>query len=170
MESVKLRWIQALPTDIVDACVKAVLSTPILADPGQVSYSDVTLLVDSHKIGLQCVQRLNRMQIGVEHIFSDDKKERRSLKKHFFMGDARVKACTIHSFKGWESRCLVVCVTEQRSISSRSLIYVALSRLKKNIDGSFLTVVCSAPEFEEFGSSWPSFEGVGNSEEIDLPF
>lgn len=34
-------------------------------------------------------------------------------------------------------------------------IYAALTRLKRSVLGSHLTVVCSATEMEEFGASWP---------------
>jgi hypothetical protein len=38
-----------------------------------------------------------------------------------------------------------------------ALIYAGLTRLKRSANGSWLTVVCSAPELEAFGRSWPSY-------------
>jgi hypothetical protein len=77
------------------------------------------------------------------------------------MGDARTKAATVHSFKGWESRAMVVHVGKVGTPAERSAVYVALSRLKRSLAGSFLTVVCSAPELETYGRTWPVFENRG---------
>ena len=74
------------------------------------------------------------------------------------MGDAKLKASTIHSFKGWESRAIVVHISSARSQESRALAYVAMSRLRRSAKGSAMTVVCSEPEFEEYGKTWPNFE------------
>ena len=70
------------------------------------------------------------------------------------MGDARIKACTIHSFKGWEARYMVIAIDEKTDLST---VYVAMSRLKKHTEGSHLTVVCSNPKLRDFGTTWPSF-------------
>ena len=72
----------------------------------------------------------------------------------FFMGDARVKATTLHSFKGWESRLLVVHVGHAIGSDGLASVYAALTRLKRSPEGSWLTVVCSAPELSEYGRTW----------------
>lgn len=71
------------------------------------------------------------------------------------MGDARIKATTLHSFKGWESRLLVVYVTEAEHPESLALIYAGLTRLKRSQDGSWLTVICSAPQLQSYGETFP---------------
>ncbi len=75
----------------------------------------------------------------------------------FWMGDPRLKAATVHSFKGWETRALVVHISQAMTASDLAEIYVALSRLRSSEKGSFLTVVCSAPELETYGRTWPEF-------------
>ena len=45
--------------------------------------------------------------------------EQRREKAGLFMGDARLKATTPHSFKGWETRMLVVYVSQFKSPESR---------------------------------------------------
>jgi hypothetical protein len=157
IDPVKLRWIQAEPSDAVAACVDAVTETPPLADPEIVSFPDVTLLVGSNKFGMECVHGLEDLGIRVNHTFSLSGKEGKRLKLGFWMGDARVKACTIHSFKGWEARAIVVHVSGSDKRSLRAL-YVGLSRLKRHSEGSLLTVVCSSPQLERYGRTWPSFE------------
>jgi len=37
---------------------------------------------------------------------------------------------------------------------------VALIRVKRRVEGSSITVVCSAPELEAFGQTWENFEQI----------
>jgi hypothetical protein len=53
---------------------------------------------------------------------------------------------------------MIVHVGRAGTPAERSAVYVALSRLKRSPVGSFLTVVCSAPELEVYGRTWPVFE------------
>ena len=80
----------------------------------------------------------------------------------FFLGDAKIKATTLHSFKGWESRHLVLYVSRITSPGDRALFYTAITRLKKHPNGSMLTVVsaCSDPDLYNFGARHfsPNFE------------
>lgn len=154
-----LSWIQITMQDsLVDNLIQAVLNIPDLANPNIVAYPDIVLLVPTHKIGLSCVQLLNKRNIKVIHVFDHRKQDQKSRKLAFFMGDARVKACTIHSFKGWEGRYIVVGINSKNQKSDLAAIYVALSRLKRHTEGSYLIVICCDPNLEEFGQTWPTFE------------
>lgn len=153
-----LRWIQIDGSHATDACVDAVLSMPALADPDSLAFSDVTLLVDRHAFGLECVEQLQAKGVNVVHVFDRDKRRQKRRKIAFWMGDAKVKAATIHSFKGWESRALVIFIRSARSSRSRAALYAAISRLKRHARGSYLTVVCAAPEVASYGRTWPAFE------------
>ena len=75
----------------------------------------------------------------------------RRKKLAFFLGDARIKATTLHSFKGWEGRHLILYVSRIESAEDRALFYTALTRLKTHSNGSMLTVVSSCPELYNFG-------------------
>lgn len=92
------------------------------------------------------------------HVFGKTWREQKNNKLAFYMGDARVKASTIHSFKGWETRALVVHVGRADNINALATAYVALSRLRRSTSGSYMTVVCSAPELEAYGRTWPDFQ------------
>ena len=70
---------------------------------------------------------------------------------HFFWGMLEFKATTLHSFKGWEGRHLILYVSRIASTEDRALFYTALTRLKKHSNGSMLTVVSSCPELYNFG-------------------
>lgn len=156
---VQMRWLQVTPhVQMKTICTDATLNIPIWSEPETVAYSDITLLVQDHCFGLQCVQLLEQKNVKTAHVFGEDHREKKNRKLGFFMGDARIKAATVHSFKGWESRCLVICINSADSLKDMAAIYVALSRLKRHTQGSYLTVICSAPELEEFGKTWPIFE------------
>jgi uncharacterized protein YjbI with pentapeptide repeats len=154
-----LSWIQiTMQNSLVDNLIQEILNIPDLANPNIVAYPDIVLLVPTHRIGLSCVQILNKKNIKVIHVFDHRKQDQKSRKLAFFMGDARLKACTIHSFKGWEGRYIVVGINAQNKKSDLAAIYVALSRLKRHTEGSYLIVICSDPNLEEFGRTWPTFE------------
>jgi hypothetical protein len=152
-----LRWIQVEPARAVEACVAAVLDLPRWADPTRVAFTDVTLLVESHAIGRRCGALLEERGVRCAHVFGATGAERRRKKLAFFMGVGRVKASTVHSFKGWETRALVVHAAHASGLTALASVYVALSRLKRHAEGSFLTVVCSAPELAAYGQTWPEY-------------
>ena len=62
-----------------------------------------------------------------------------------------MKATTLHSFKGLESRHLIVYIDRIDRPEDLALIYVGLTRLKTHPNGSMLTVVSSCPKLYNFG-------------------
>jgi archaellum component FlaG (FlaF/FlaG flagellin family) len=152
---VTLTWIQcSSEKSIPQLSTDAILRIPELANPNTVAWPDLTLLFPDHKLGLSCVHLLEKQKFNVLHIFDPNGKDQKSKKMSFFMGDARIKACTIHSFKGWEARYMVIAITKFTDLAA---VYVAMSRLKRDTKGSYLTIVCSNPALEEYGKTWPSF-------------
>ncbi|WP_085811417.1 hypothetical protein [Sphingomonas sp. TZW2008] len=89
--------------------------------------------------------------------YDADEKERRRQKVGFFMGDARIKATTLHSFKGWEAPLLVIHVGQAKGKDSLALIYTGLTRLKQSSAGSRLTVVSSSAELLDYAMTWRNF-------------
>ena len=73
------------------------------------------------------------------------------------MGDARVKATTLHSFKGWEARILVIYLERGTTPQALSLLYTGLTRIKRHTEGSFLTVISKDPQLKSYGETWPDF-------------
>lgn len=158
---VKMRWIQVNDDDdATSITAQAVLEMPVWSEPDTVSYSDIVLLTQDHPSGLKCVEILKQNRVKVAHVFGRNHQEKKGRKLGFYMGDARVKSATIHSFKGWESSAMVIQINRVDSEQDLATIYVAISRLKRQINGSCLTVVCSAPELEDFGQTWEQFEKI----------
>lgn len=156
-QPVHLRWVQVDEVDAGDECVRAVCD---LATAPGVAWADITLLAGTHEEGLHCVQTLEALtrNVKVAHVFAPDHATQKQLKMAFWMGDARLKAATIHSFKGWEARALVVRIGRAAAAGELAAAYVALSRLRRSEAGSHLTVVCSAPQLEGYGRTWPAFQ------------
>ncbi len=152
-----LRWVQVhRPDDLARTCVDELLRLPESAQLGKLAFAELHLLVPNHELGMQCVRLLNRQAVHCCHTFGRSDDERRPRKMAFFTGDPSVKGCTIHSFKGWEARAIVLAI-EQANANQMALYYVALTRLQRNDLGSYLTVVCADSNLRSFGEAWPEY-------------
>ena len=155
------RWVQIEEnSDWVSVCVEELenLRDSLPKDSG---YSDVVCLLPEHLEGFQLVQVVEkRLGIQMAHVFSDAddsdirQRESRPLKRSFWGGNGQMKAVTMHSFKGWEARHLLVYIDDIRStgeVNMPILFYTALTRLLRHTGGSLLTVVSSCSQLREFG-------------------
>ena len=158
LEECYLRWVHNDGPGDASLCCDEILGLFTRAGSESLSIADTTFLCDNIKIGQEVVKLLSRKGIRCIHTFDDDRKESRRQKVGFYMGDARVKATTLHSFKGWESRTLIVYMGRYITPASLALLYTGLTRLKRHTKGSFLTVISNSVQLREFGKSWPSFE------------
>lgn len=160
----KLRWVQiGANYDWISVCVDElqVLQDSLPQDSG---YSDVVCLLPEHLEGFNFVQAVeDRLGIDVAHIFSDAddgddrQRESRPLKRSFWGGNGQMKAVTIHSFKGWEARHLLIYIDTIQSdgdVNMAVLFYTALTRLLRHTGGSLLTVVSSCPQLRSFGQQF----------------
>lgn len=109
--------------------------------------TDICVLLPDHPLGLAFVQRLELLGIRVNHVFTEDQDDKRQ-KYAFWMGDARLKACTVHSFKGWEARHVVAVLDLPGALSREQamLAYTAITRAQ----GS-LTILNLSAHFRGFG-------------------
>lgn len=152
---VTLRWHQVAPgEDAARRCFHALLEQLEIRE--RLGVAELVFLAASLKLGKAVVALLQDRNIRVQHTYDD--REGRKMKHHFFKGDARVKATTLHSFKGWESRAVVLHVERG---SSPEAVYAGLTRLKRSEAGSILTVVCEKDRYREFGARWFE-EGSGD--------
>lgn len=165
-----LRWVQREPHEARQACVDEVLALMKITGANGLANADITLLADETRFGSEVTESLkNEYKIKTVNTFGADKFENRRQKMGFYMGDARIKATTLHSFKGWEARLLVVYIAKAADPKSLALIYAGLTRLKRSTNGSWLTVVCSAQELEAFGRTWPLSDIHVNPPKQKLP-
>jgi len=160
LEPCSLRWVQIQEHNAPQICCEEVLRLFSESTLQNMAISDATFLCAGRKLGLSVIKLLEKSGVKVVHTYDDDDKESRRQKVGFYMGDARVKATTLHSFKGWESRILVLYIGGRLDKKNLALIYAGLTRLKRNLNGSCLTVVSSTPELEQYGRDWPCFVSV----------
>jgi hypothetical protein len=155
----RLRWLQVSPERLPEVCADAIAEMVVESRSDDTDWSlafaDVVFLCDRIADGQEVSRLLRERGIKIAGTYADDSRERTRQKRHFFKGDARVKGTTIHSFKGWEGRSLVIGVGAADSNRAKSLVYSGMTRLKAHPRGSYLTVVCAAPELAEFGALWP---------------
>lgn len=156
---VELRWVQVgAPESSVASCVEEI-RRQMKRLRTDTAIPDITFL-SGKEVGRAVVDEFSRLGVHVLHTFDADKSISRRQKRAFFQGSARVKATTLHSFKGWEARHLVLFVGSVDRAEDRALIYTALTRLRRHENGSALTVVCACPELFSYGKSWPEFAQV----------
>lgn len=155
VEPCTLRWIQCEPEVSERQCVDATLAMMRETGKAGLANADITFICNDIDFGRRVVDELDTYSgVRTVHTFERSKLEQTRKKMGFFMGDARVKATTLHSFKGWEARLLVVHVGHAVGSAGLASVYAALTRLKRSPEGSWLTVVCSAPELAEYGRTW----------------
>lgn len=159
-----MKWVQIDQKDNVDTCIEEMLALIREDDENSRAFSDLTLITDKTSDGREIAIELDKKGIRVLHTFPDSSESgprngnsERSLKRGFWKGDARVKATTMHSFKGWEGRSIVLNISKLKGDLDTALFYTGLTRIKRHLKKSFLTVVCSEPKLEEFGCSWENF-------------
>lgn len=153
----KMRWVQTKNSLAAKVCLDEVLRIAPSADSGILAIPDIVFVGGTKEFGLNLVKALGNKGIRTIHTFSDNRWEERKLKNFFYLGDARVKVTTTHSFKGMETRSIVLFVSNSSSASDLQLIFTGLTRVKRHIDGSFITVVSTHAMLEDYGRSWPDF-------------
>jgi hypothetical protein len=102
--------------------------------------SDVVFLAN-HREGLEAVKVITDAGFEVQHVFGTTNTEKRDRKLRFWGSASGVKGCTVQSFKGWESRAVVMFVGSGNG--ARRLAYVGLTRVKgdRANRSAFVTVV-----------------------------
>lgn len=159
-----LKWWQIPSGYAAQYCVDAMIDIVKESDP-PIAYADLTCIVENEDIGLDVVLLLQYLGIRAIHTFGqgetsiEKQSDGRRKKQAFFKGDARVKVTTLHSFKGWESKVLVVHIGHAETDASLALAYAGLTRLKRDDFGCYLTVVCETEKLSSFGKQWPIYLG-----------
>lgn len=156
----KLKWVQTDTESAVSVCVKEILTMAIQVEPQILAIPDIVFLTPSAKIGRDVTCKLQEKNVKTINTFDPDSRASKRQKMGFYMGDARIKATTLHSFKGWESRALVIFIGSSLDEKSLALIYTGLTRLKRHVDWSFLTVISCVNKLDVFGATWPEYEKV----------
>jgi hypothetical protein len=122
----------------------------LLTENPDLSPSDVVFLANSHEEGLLAVDVIETAGFATQHVFGRTPAEKRSRKLRFWGAASGVKGCTYQSFKGWESRAVVMSVAwgEQQHRNA----YVGLTRVKgdRANRSAYVTVVNSDRSLRSF--------------------
>ncbi|MEZ6012245.1 MAG: AAA family ATPase [Hyphomonas sp.] len=149
-----LRWVQCERNAADQVCLREVENLMRQTGTKGLANADITILASDLQSGAEVVKCIESRNVRVVNTFGENNRRQ---KMGFYMGDARIKATTMHSFKGWESRLLTIYVKEVTDPKSLALIYTGLTRLKRSQNGSWLTVVCSAPRLADFGKRFDEY-------------
>lgn len=147
------KWIQVVDNSAIETCIDEIRAYNKSSDVSR-SWADLVFLCDRKSDGKEVVDELESQNIRVIHTFYEDREDKRR-KMAFYKGDARIKATTIHSFKGWEASNLIINISLSES-ATPALVYTALTRLKKSHKGATITVICSNDLYREYGEKWSS--------------
>ncbi|MGB8858296.1 MAG: nuclease-related domain-containing protein [Ilumatobacteraceae bacterium] len=135
------RWVN---TERGESCGKRLGAEVVrmLRENPDLAPSDVVFLAN-HREGLEAVKVITDAGYDVQHVFGNTNAEKRERKMRFYGSAAGVKGCTVHSFKGWESRAVLMSVGW--GDEARRLAYVGLTRVKgdRANRSAFVTVVNS---------------------------
>jgi len=106
--------------------------------------------------GVALRRSIAALGIRVIDTFDADSRQVRRKKMAFRNGDGRVKITTAaSSYKGWDTRAMILQVGHARSQRDHALFYTGLTRLRVSRPKSYLTIVISAQEYSSWGaSSW----------------
>jgi hypothetical protein len=155
-----MKWVQVTKkyNDVSRICANEIIDLLRRYSDKGISVADLVFLSQRITDGKEIIDLLNdEYGYCFRHTFVADKEEGRRLKHAFFLGDARIKATTIHSFKGYEARAIVVYIDESDIQPVNELLYVALTRLRDDESGSYITVVCSDDKLADYGKTWPEY-------------
>lgn len=151
----RVEWINITDTsnvpslqDLVSDVLKKVRADAVAT---KLSAPDIVFLADTHEDGEQLVKAaISDTGTQFQSVFdSKDKRRQQERKRSFWPGAGGYRFCTVHSFKGWESRVVVYFVSAKSTIEQ---LYVALTRLRGEPDGipARLFVWNGKPEFNYF--------------------
>lgn len=112
-----------------------------------IEYDYVRITNQKTMINFETVQEFNQANLNSKYPKSDINKIRRTAKTHFTTSCSEIKFSTIHSFKGWEAKTVILLLQSENQFSeiddnnytiqekenTPALIYTALTRAKNNL-------------------------------------
>jgi superfamily I DNA/RNA helicase len=116
----------------------------------------IALLVPTHRLGSALVKALSNAfgKESVDDVFGDTHRKK---KRRMYMGGGRLKASTIHSFKGWDIETVILLWQSSRSsqYEQKALFYTGITRAKVNLFVFNLDIELShiASEFPRSGAT-----------------
>jgi hypothetical protein len=123
-----LRWVQT--GDLAAAAEREVKHLLRRHDCTRPPMSPLSSIRSS--VGTEIVARLEASGFRTLHTFGARSDEKRRRKLAFFYGSERLKVTTLHGFKGWEARSVIVCIGRVANRRAKALLYTGITRLKRH--------------------------------------
>ena len=120
------------------------------------SLEDITILTTNENTGIEIVKHFKDKGVKVSHVYDmtgkKNIKERRNEKFKFNGGTGRLKICSYHSYKGWQTPNIILVldlpstkynngiieVSDNEEISMEDAIFISMSRVKeKELTGEY---------------------------------
>lgn len=106
---------------------------------------DITILTTNENTGVEIVNMFKSKGIKTSHVYDMDKKKdhksRRKEKWKFHGGTGRLKICSYHSYKGWETPNIILVLDDSNTKYDRNgYIYQGRSKDKNIFDAIFISM------------------------------
>ncbi len=156
-----LRWVhlerQHSWKMVTKVCVDELIRMMKTLPPGT-AVADLTFISSRTDLERSVVGQLKDKNVEVRHTFDENRRVSQRQKRALYQGAETIKATTIHSYKGWEGKLLVVFIDSVRYPKDRALLYTAMTRLRKDQQQCSLTVVSTCANLKGFGKQWPEYK------------
>lgn len=155
-DNCQLGWIQTSEEKIIKVSVDEAITVVSKSNDKLFSFTDVTILVFRQEDGERIQKILKEKNVNFTSTFADSRYDERSKKMAFTMQEAKVKITTIHSFKGWEARAVIIVMPECKTLRQMATLYTGITRVAAHPEGSYLLVISSSDEMIPFGETFPN--------------
>lgn len=146
---VKMTWKNAQVTFLNNKINQIVAVVNDLIGNGNV-YEDITILTTNENTGIEITKKFLKNGIKVSHVYDmtgkKDLDKRRNEKWKFYGGTGRLKVCSYHSYKGWQTPNIILVLdypnttyngNKIKTIANlddyefvRNALFIAMSRIK----------------------------------------
>lgn len=155
----KIEWKNISNPDHQIDCIERRINDII--NEGISTIEDIVIITMQEKTGINVVNRFERNNYKVSHVYDlngdGDIEERRNEKWKFQPGTGRLKVCSYHSYKGWESSHVILLLEKINGNANhlsdvKKALFIALTRVSAFSDSRSFTCINKEPEYNSIGN------------------
>ena len=149
-----VRWRNVEPINFFSAIVDEIIRMRDEERLQTPERREIVVMVITRRMGINLEKVLKERSLSVRSTFDETEYSNASAKKLLFrLNSADIHLTTFHSFKGWESCRVLLVIQGGTKHDEAALTYVGLTRVKFDMDGGELTVLCANQEIGKFGET-----------------
>lgn len=155
----KIEWKNiSNPDDQIDSIERRIND---IINEGISTIEDVVIITMQETTGVNVVNRFKGNNYNVSHVYdlsgNGDIEERRNEKWKFQPGTGRLKVCSYHSYKGWESSHVILLLEKINGNANhlsdvKKALFIALTRVSAFSDSRSFTCINKEPEYNSIGN------------------